>query len=62
MEINANAICIIKLENLSKEKILIAQYGIRDSFVQLNRGEVQKWIVNDTNHEKSTNKENFGAA
>lgn len=41
--------CIVKLQKLSPEEILIAQHGIRDCFVQiakLDQKEVDKWTAN----------------
>lgn len=52
MDINTNAYCIVKLEKLSTEAILIAQHGIRDCFVEiakLDPKEVEKWTVNSEN-------------
>lgn len=56
MDIDKNARCIIKLEKLSTETILIAQHGIQDCFVKLVKldpKEVEKWTVNHANSKTS---------
>lgn len=62
MDINTNALCIIKLEKLSVESILIAQHGIQNCFVKLvklEQKEVDKWITNPVNSKKGTNNVNL---
>lgn len=58
MDIDRNAHCIIKLEKLSTETILIAQHGIRDCFVKiakLDPKEVEKWTMNHGNSDNGNN-------
>lgn len=62
MDIDKNTFCIIKLEKLSTEKILIAQHGIRDCFVKivkLDPKEVEERTVNPENSKTSAYNENF---
>lgn len=51
MDIDRNASCIIKLEKLSKKHILLAQHGIKDCFIKLDRNEAEKWIENHLNND-----------
>lgn len=58
MNNNTNAHCIIKLEKLSTETILIAQHGVRDCFVKIDKldpKEVEKLTINLENSENSKN-------
>lgn len=58
MEIDTNARCILVLEELSTEIILMAKHGIRDCFVEivkLDPKEIVKWAKNPENSENGTN-------
>lgn len=52
MDICANAHCIVKLEKLNTETILIAQHGIRNCVVEIAKlkpNEVEEWTANSGN-------------